>query len=224
MKRIKVVGAGGIGGVLLPTLARYLNYSSDKDEVVLTVIDGDTYEPRNRDRQSFHRIGNKAEVTVEMLKQTFPDVSIRACGEFVTPNSVEYLLAEGDTILLCVDNHKTRKLVSDFCRDLDSVVLISGGNEYTDGNIQVYVRKDGVDITLPLANKFHPEIQKPRDKSPHEIGCGEEALVDPQLLITNFLIAALMLNALWASSQGNLTYDEVYACIVGNNCRAVVRR
>ena len=224
MKKIKVVGAGGIGGVLLPTLSRYLAYSPDKEDIVLTVIDGDTYEPRNRERQSFHRIGNKAEVTVERLKQDFPDISIRACGEFVTQDSAEYLLEGGDTILLCVDNHKTRKLVSDFCRDMDSVVLISGGNEYTDGNIQVYVRKDGVDMTLPLANRFHPEVQMPRDRSPHEIGCGEEALVEPQLLITNFMIAALMLNAFWASSQGILAYCEVYACIKGNNCRAVVRR
>lgn len=224
MKKIKVVGAGGIGGVLLPTLTQHLAYSKDRDDIVLTVIDGDTYEPRNRERQSFHRIGNKAEVTVERLKQDFPDISIYAFGEFVTPDSAEYLLEDGDTILLCVDNHTTRKLVSDFCRDMDSVVLISGGNEYTDGNIQVYVRKDGVDMTLPLANRFHPEIQRPTDKSPHEVGCGEEALVEPQLLITNFMIAALMLNAFWASSQGILTYGEVYACIKGNNCRAVVRR
>ncbi len=224
MKKIKVVGAGGIGSWLLQPLALYLNYSGGDEDVVLTVIDGDRYEPRNRDRQLFDRIGNKAEVAAERLKKEFPEISIRAYGEFVAPDSIEYLLEDGDTILLCVDNHKTRKLVSDFCRDLDSVVLISGGNEYTDGNIQVYVRKDRVDMTLPLANRFHPEIQRPKDRSPHEVGCGEQVAAEPQIIPTNFTIAALMLNAFWASSQGYLTYDEVYACIVGNNCRAVVRR
>jgi len=229
--KIKVIGAGGIGTALLPPLVRFLNYqlkSEDEaystEKVVLTIIDGDCYEMKNKVRQSFHRFGNKAEVAAEKLREDFPDIDIKSRNEFITSSSVEYLIQENDIVFMCVDNHKTRKNVSDFCGDLDNVVLISGGNEYSDGNIMVYIRKDGEDVSLPLTNKYHPEILDPQDKSPDEISCGEAVESEPQLVFMNLMIAALMLNAFYAQLKGKLNYDEVYTDIITNNTKAVLRK
>jgi len=220
--KIKVVGAGGIGTALLLPLSRYLNFN--EETVTVTIIDGDSYEDKNQERQNFHRLGNKAEVASEKLKEEFPRVAFKFRPEYLTTTSVEYLLEDNDIIFLCVDNHATRKLVSDYCEQLDEVSLISGGNDYTDGNIQVYLKSAGKNLTSPIANSFHPEIVKPRDRNPADLGCGELIASEPQLIFTNFMIAALMLNAFYAYLQGEVDYDEVYADILTNNCRAVVRR
>jgi molybdopterin/thiamine biosynthesis adenylyltransferase len=220
--KIKVIGAGGIGTALLFPLGRYLNFLEGKHTV--TVIDGDIYEEKNRERQTFDRLGRKAEVTAERLQADFPDVVFRAKAEYVTATSCEYLLEEGDIIFMGVDNHKTRKLVSDYCELMDNVVLISGGNDYTDGNIQVHIRQDGKCLTLPIANKFHMEITEPKDRSPDQIGCSEEVKSEPQLIFANLFIAVLMLNAFYAHLQKKLDYDEVYADVLTNSCRPVNRR
>jgi len=221
--KVKVIGIGGVGGILLPLLAKYLNYV--EKGAIITAIDGDVYKLENDTRQFFHRLGNKAEVAIEKIKELAPNLTCRAQPEYVTPQSIEYLIEDGDILFLSVDEHKTRLLVSDFCENyLDNVVLISGGNEYIDGNIQVYIRKQGNNITLPLANSYHPEIAaSANDKSQRELGCDEIVESEPQLIFTNNFIAAMMLNAFYGYLQGRLIYDEVYADIITNNCRSVVR-
>ena len=46
-------------------------------------------------------------------------------------------------MFLCVDNHKSRMIINNYCKQLNDVILFSGGNEFTDGNVQIYVRKEG---------------------------------------------------------------------------------
>ena len=223
MKKIKVIGAGGIGSILVPLLARFLD--TNKEGAQITIIDGDEYEIKNRSRQLFDQCGNKAEVTARRLAAEFKNVSFKAQAEYVTNKSILYLLDDEDIIFMCVDNHKTRKLVSDFCeQELEDVVLFSGGNEFTDGNIQVFARNNGENMGLPIANHFHEEIVNPRDKRPDELGCGELVISAPQLIFTNNFIAALMLNAFYSYFyQKGCKYNEVYADIITNNCRALTR-
>lgn len=218
---MKVIGIGGIGTCLLPVLLRFLNFNVSDTKLLL--IDGDRFEEKNRERQTFDRLGNKAEVTVERLREQYPRVYLHARGEYVTEDNVVQFIREGDTVFLCVDNHATRKLVSDHCEELNNVVLISGGNELTDGSVHVYVRKGGEDLTLPLANDFHPEIQYPKDANPGEAGCEEQAESTPQLLLTNNLVAAMMLSSFYAILQDKLAYDELYCDLITGNCRAVRR-
>jgi molybdopterin/thiamine biosynthesis adenylyltransferase len=215
-RKIKVVGAGGIGGYLIEPLARYLSYSEDNCEI--TVIDGDKFEERNKERQRFKECENKADHTAKMLKDDFPKIHFRAKGEYLTDDNVISSIREGDVIFLCVDNHATRKLVSDRCSELDNATLISGGNDFTDGNVIVYVRKDGKDATKsPTA--LYPKIAKPEDKNPGLLsdeerqGCQREAQTNPQLLFTNLAIASTMLNCYRRVEQKNVNFDQVYVDI-----------
>lgn len=221
---IKVVGIGGIGGCLLPVLCHFLAYSAQDKKITITLIDGDTFEPKNVDRQIFDATGNKAEIIGQKFHGLYGDrITIRREGAYVTDDNVVSLLREKDIIFLCVDNHRARKLVSDRCEELGDCTLISGGNELTDGNIQIFIRKDGEDVTLPLANDFHPEIRYPEDRNPGDVGCEELAQDEPQILIMNNAIAALMLNAFYAFLSEKLTYDEVYTDIITNTARKVCR-
>ena len=219
--KFKVVGIGGVGCSLLKTLPQFLAFRFSDAEV--TLIDRDEFEPQNRDRQSDAISGNKAEVMAGILREQWPELWFGAASVFLTQENIVSLVREEDIVFLCVDNHATRKLASDRCQELGDVLLISGGNEYTDGNIQVFQKKAGENITPPLDNKFHPEILVPSDRNPGEAGCERLARSEPQLLITNNAVATAMLNAFYGFLEGSLDYDEVYIDILTNNTRRVKR-
>jgi molybdopterin/thiamine biosynthesis adenylyltransferase len=234
--KVKVIGVGGIGGCLLPVLCRLLNYGSSMysfDEVDIGLIDGDQYEERNRDRQAFRDRGNKAEINLTSLEEDFPNLFFRAHPTYITEENIGMLIKDGDVVFLCVDNHKTRRLVSRYCEDeLQNVVLLSGGNDLTDGSLQVFIRKDGWNQTLPLDSQFHPEIADPQDEHPDEVeereGCLEEQVSAPQLLVANNMAAATMLNAFhgWLTGvfSGPFRYDEAFFDLGTNKVRAVSRQ
>jgi hypothetical protein len=214
--RIKVVGLGGIGCIVLQYLTVFLK-SLDRP-LRLVLIDGDRFEVANNRRMIFQTVGNKAEVkAAEIVAWLGPcEVSVVAVPQYVTVESIEKLIRPGDYVFLCVDNHPTRKLVSDHCARLSSVALFSGGNEGVDpprergtyGNVQVYLRRDGRDVTAPLT-RFHPEIANPKGKLPSEASCVELAASTPQILFTNLGVASAMLNAFFAHTCRRLAYQEV---------------
>lgn len=221
MMEIKVIGIGGIGCALLPFLARFLNYRGER--VRITLIDGDEFQRSNADRQAFGTLGNKAKVKAAELAREFEGLSFRAVPEYVTEANIAQHLQEGDTIFLAVDNHKTRKLVSDYCEKLTDMTLISGGNDFTHGNIQIHIRQQGQDRTAPIT-RFHPEIRNPQDRSPAEMSC--EELMErgaPQLLFTNLAIASAMLNAFYSSWEEIPRYGEVYLDILEGKNNPVKR-
>jgi molybdopterin/thiamine biosynthesis adenylyltransferase len=221
MLEIKAIGIGGIGCALLPFLCRYLQYSNEPAR--LTLIDGDRFERGNAARQSFSGLGNKAEVKARELAREFEALAFRSRPEYVTEDNVAGLIGAGEVVFLMVDNHASRSLVSRHAATLADLSLISGGNDYEDGNVQVYVRREGRDIT-PSLSRYHPEIAAPRDRHPAALSCEElMAAGAPQLLFANLMVASLMLNAFYALRQGRLSYSEVYLDIVQNLSRAVSR-
>jgi len=221
MLEIKAIGIGGIGCALLPFLCRYLNYAGERAR--LTLIDGDSFERANAPRQAFPRLGNKAEVKARELAQEFEALSLRAVPEYVTSANVNRLLAAGDIVFLMVDNHASRRLVDEHATGLADLTLISGGNDFEDGNIQVYLRRDARDLT-PRLSRYHPEIAHPQDRHPAELSCEElMAAGAPQLLFANLMVASLMLNAFYALSRDLPGYCEVYLDIRQNLSRPVSR-
>ncbi len=225
---IVIIGLGGIGSHLVRPLCRYLNELME--EVTVTLIDGDTYEPKNETRQEFRGFGNKAEVIATELTERFPEISFSGKAWFVTEENVYLAINEGDIVFSCVDNHATRKVISERCSGLKDVVLISGGNAYSDGNVQIFIRANGDCQTPPLTH-LHPEIEDPQDKNPGEMSCEELAQSgSPQLIFTNFLASAWMLTTFWkyiewknSGSKREFGYSEIYFDGVSGNARAVNR-
>jgi len=225
INQVKVIGIGGIGSHLVFPLCRYLDALSEKAYV--TLIDGDQFEPKNSDRQEFFDFGNKAEVTAERFKTSFPELPIEAKPWYVTEENLFLCIKTRDVVFLCVDNHATRKLVSDYCKTLSNVLIISGGNEHTDGNVQIYLRKSGKDVT-PSLTHLHPEIASPKDRNPAEMSCEELANNSaPQLIFTNFMVAACMLAAFWmVNSRGKkeVRYSEQYFDLETGCARSTMRK
>jgi molybdopterin/thiamine biosynthesis adenylyltransferase len=206
---IKIIGLGGVGSVLCERIARFLNYSRDI-EANLMLVDGDIYETKNYQRQEFTMMGNKAEIKAGDLEHQFPNIRLDYYPVYVNETEISNVIKNGDVVFLCVDNHKTRMIVSNYCKNLNDVTLISGGNEFTDGNVQIYVRKEGVDLTPDLC-AYHPEIAEPVDKLPEEMSCEELANSDPQLYFTNVWVATIMCAAFYnVVIKNEVQASEIY--------------
>ena len=220
MDALVIIGLGGIGGSLAEPLCRYLDHTDYVKQVKL--IDGDRYEARNSERQQAAAGQNKAEAWAKRLSGSFRSLAVSAVGSFITPDNIRLYLPDNSVIMLGVDNHATRKLLQEHCSKLRNVVLISGGNDYYDGNVQVFAKKNGRVLLQPITF-FHPEIESPADRRPDELGCGEELPASPQLLFTNFMAASLMLNELYLVLQDQFPHSEVYFDIRANAARPLTR-
>ena len=206
---IVIIGLGGVGSILCEKISRFLNFDKKVDPK-LTLVDGDSFEQKNLERQDFTTFENKAESKWKELSRKFKRIRIRALNKYVDNDTVSELIKEKNIIFLAVDNHKTRMIVSDHCKTLNDVILISGGNEYTDGNAQLYIRKEGKDLTPDLC-EYHPEIRTPEDKLPEEMSCEELANSEPQLYFTNLTVATIMCWLFYNAVVNNkYTKSEVY--------------
>jgi molybdopterin/thiamine biosynthesis adenylyltransferase len=222
--RIKLIGVGGIGTCLLTFLPRYLAHSRE-ERVELFLIDGDSFEARNLDRQAFTDQGNKAQVKAQELRQLFTSLTTVSVPQFVTHDNVAKLIMGDDVVLLCVDNHATRRLVSSRCKRLANIVLISGGNDLETGNVQVYIRRKGREQTNPI-DHYHPEIRYPKDTNPGEDPSCLERVADgePQLLIANMAAALGMASAFYQVLEGRQPAEETYFDIGTCTFKPVERR
>ncbi len=125
--------------------------------------------------------------------------------------------------MLAVDNHAARALLDRHVATLADATLISGGNDETDGNVQVVRRRNGWSVDGHLV-EIHPEIgEAALREASAEPGCQVMAAERPQLLVTNLMVASAMLNALWqVVEHGSVPYSEVYLDVTA--CAARPRR
>ena len=219
---ITIIGLGGIGSILVNTISRYLN-SNPSLRASIKLVDGDGYEFKNSSRQEFFSYGNKASVKKNELIDRFKNVQYFDYPMFLNENNIEQVITENSIVFVGVDNHKTRRLVSNYAKNLNNIIIISGGNELTDGNIQIFIRKGGVNVT-PSLTDYHPEIANPIDKSPDEMSCEELSKAEPQLYFTNFMVAGHMCSAFYnIIEKNNYKISEVYFDILSMNSNSKIR-
>ncbi|MHC4883957.1 MAG: HesA/MoeB/ThiF family protein [Planctomycetota bacterium] len=120
--RVLVIGAGGLGSAVLPSLAA-------AGIGTIAIMDGDTIEASNLNRQTLHtpeRIGmGKAESAVRTLTAFNPGITIEPMAErFTQENATSILKDEGWGLVFdCTDNFETRFLIADICRRQDQVLV-----------------------------------------------------------------------------------------------------
>lgn len=235
---VRLVGVGGIGGIV----ARYSSIflASLPCETKLILIDRDEFEPQNASRMFINRCGNKAEVVRAELLPALADsrLTMIAVEQMITSENIATLIPSGrnEVVLLCVDNHPTRKLISDYCEGragfpgVDNICLISGGNDGVGpdssgtirrgsyGNVQVYIRRGGTDVT-PSLTAFHKEIDQPATPSENDEHCTDMLESVPQLLFANLMAASSICNTFWLYLCEALHYSELGFDIVDASMR-----
>lgn len=220
--RVVFIGLGGIGSPLVENLAIFCAGLSSGIPIRMVLCDGDAFTPENTYRVNVPAFTNKAVAWAAELSERLcvPGLSVRPVPNYVTGANRSDIIRNGDCVLLCVDNHATRRLVSNRVGQLRDAVLISGGNDGvndrqsgTYGNVQVYVRAAGRDVHGAPLERFHPEIAHPTDKNPDELDClALAAGGEPQLGLANLACASLMAAALlrlMMPATSERMYDEV---------------
>lgn len=215
VKRIVVVGVGGIGSWLLDPLCCFL--AAERFEGQICVWDGDKYEPRNMLRQRCNGDTlniNKAVAQVSSLRISYPSLSLYGYEEFIVPGNIERAVKEDDLVFTCVDNHPARALIAVRSEELNNVCIISAGNELYDGNCHVTLRRNGKHMTAPLLDR-HPEIASSKVGDRADAGC-EELIKEgeKQLLFVNLSAATVALQCYFAlhihgSSNGRRRHSVV---------------
>lgn len=213
-RRFVIVGVGGTGGWLSMGLAASIEYSDHIDPKVLYLVDGDTFEPKNAERQHFMNLGNKAAVRAAEIQPMYPKTVIipddrwvvdaipddhEESTKLVTAGGKKGLLKENDVVFLCVDNFKCRADVVAAAAQYKNIdVFLVGNDEEYFGSVYHYQRVDGKDGTWnPL--EFKDELANPPDRNPGIMSCQERAAIDggTQFIWTNMAVAA------WVGSKVN---------------------
>lgn len=134
-----VVGAGGLGS----PAALYLASAGIGR---LTLVDGDTVDFTNLQRQILHtqeRVGQaKVESGRTALAAINPEVRVEAINERLSGERLAELVAEADVVLDCTDNFATRHAINRACV-AHRKPLVSGAAIRFDGQVSVYdLRRD----------------------------------------------------------------------------------
>lgn len=160
----------------------------------LTLVDGDTLEQKNLDRQLFSEqdLGrNKAEALGLQLR-------CKSCPQWY--DWTDHRHTQGDWLMCCVDNNPARNDVLRSC-DANDCAAIFAANETTSSEAYVYLPSWRGTQNDPRI--YYPEIETDESNNVRRaaIGCtGEFQLQNRQLVTANFMAAALAghLYVLWA--------------------------
>ena len=129
-----VIGAGGLGS----PAAFYL---ASAGVARITLVDGDTVDLTNLQRQIAHqlsRIGQpKAESARQSIQAINPDVEVVARVERADAALLDTLVAEADVVVDCSDNFSTRQAVNAACV-AHRRPLVSGAAVGFDAQLSVY--------------------------------------------------------------------------------------
>ena len=210
--RVALVGCGGIGWHLAEPVARTLNASSQTEDHKLFLVDGDSIEAGNMERQYFQgAVGKgKASVLAERLGSMFPDIEIVPVGAFVNPETLRFhrdmWFNSGIMILAGVDNNASRAFLEDEAAKVKSVVLVLGGNDETSGQASMYVRRNGRELS-PRITTWTPELRQTDGKMPGMGTCQRSGSVQSA---TANRAAALCMELLWghARSSAKMRFNE----------------
>jgi molybdopterin/thiamine biosynthesis adenylyltransferase len=111
-----VLGCGGLGGYTIEMLAR-------AGIGTLIVIDKDTYDETNLNRQLLSSMNNlgqsKAKVAEERVHQINDEIHVIAMEVSIDEHNGAAILQGCDLVVDALDSIPTRKLIAAICRDLD---------------------------------------------------------------------------------------------------------
>ena len=137
--RVLVVGAGGLGSPILLYLAA-------AGVGRLTVVDDDTVDSTNLQRQVVHGVADvgrpKVESAVEALAGLAPDATVVPVMERLTAANILDLVADHDVVVDGADNFPTRYLVGDACTRL-GVPHVWGSVFQHDAQVSVWWAGEG---------------------------------------------------------------------------------
>lgn len=176
--KVLIIGAGGGGSWLLPSMAMLIGKKN------VLVMDGDTLERKNLNRQLF-------------TEDDLGENKAKALGRKYGCEAIEGWYSFGclrhqrdDWLISCADNHACRHAILRSCDEYGCKALIAA-NEKTSAEAYFY-RKDWAESPLD-PRIYYPDIVTDKSDDPtRPEGCtGEAQVATPQLVSANFMAVGL---------------------------------
>lgn len=181
---ILIVGVGGLGCAAAPYLA-----SAGVGKI--TLLDNDTVELTNLQRQIMHTLDTVGKSKVASGKQFIqainPTIEIIPIVDRATDDVLSKLIPQMDAVLDCTDNFSTRHLINANCVK-HQVPLIAGSALRFDGQISVFDRRH---TSSPCYACIFPQ-----DEPFTEVSCASMGIFSPLVGIIGSLQAAQALQIL----------------------------
>lgn len=210
-----LIGAGGTGSLLYEPLVRFLSsWHRNRDATfVLGVIDGDDVEPHNLDRQMFGGNVVGGPKAHGLTERPIPNIvgEIHALAEYLGKDNIADRIHDGDIVLIAADNYPVRSHIEKHVSTLQNATVINGGNETHDGSIQIWIRRDGKNVTPPISF-LHDEIHAPgEDRAEMTCAAISQMIGGEQHIVANMMSATMMLNALrLVLDETEITWHEAH--------------
>lgn len=209
-----VIGAGGSGGQLIPSLARLLAYHPNASSSVL-IADGDSFEEHNQERQlcGIRQLGrNKADVLAEYCRD-LGLTEVSSVADFLNRPAIRRITdhAACPLVVTTVDNDATRAAVIEVLENRSSSWLhvTTGNADNSDGQSRISTSTHwhgvigGEPVGISPALLF-PNIATPTDAIPAHGSCALAAPSAPQLISANALSAVMALLVIQNLLDGQL--------------------
>ena len=198
-KKILLVGCGGVGGACAVSLVR----SGIEN---LTIVDYDTVEESNLNRQAVARRSNIGKKKVDVLKEMLLDMNnnarITTMDVFLDENNMDEIVTDYDYVIDACDSVKTKEALIKRCTSNDIKIISSmgTGNRLDPSKLEIVdIRKTSGD---PLAKIIRKYIKDERINKKVMVLCSKEvpirkgtvvgssSFVPPSagLLITSYVI------------------------------------
>ncbi|QWD90658.1 HesA/MoeB/ThiF family protein [Polynucleobacter sp. MWH-Braz-FAM2G] len=181
---VLVIGAGGLGSAAAPYLAAAgIGH--------ITLIDHDTVELTNLQRQIMHTEGSIGESKVasgkDFLQRLNSDIQIETIQSKANATLLDDLLPSVDIVLDCTDNFSTRHLINAACVR-HRVPLVSGSALKFDGQLSVFDPRNS-------SSPCYACIFSPEEKF-EEVSCASMGIYSPLVGIIGAMQAAQALQVL----------------------------
>lgn len=184
-----IIGAGGLGS----PAALYL---ASAGVGTITLVDHDTVDLTNLQRQIVHSTARIGQAKVSSAKQTLeainPEINIVALQEKASDERLHELVQSASIVLDCCDNFSTRHAVNQACVTA-GVPLISGAAIRFDGQISVF---DTRDAASPCYACLFPP-----DQAFEEVMCSTMGVFAPLVGIIGSMQAAEALKVIMGIGQ-----------------------
>lgn len=216
--RVVVVGAGGTGSAVLPSLARLHHAMIELGHpggIDCTVFDDDVVSPTNVGRQGFYPsdVGNyKASLIVNRLNMLM-GTNWRAVTQCLTGRTAMFNV---DLVIGCVDMRAARKAILDAIEGTNTYYLDCGND--TDrgqvilGQMMPKATRKKYPHRLPHVGDLFPDLIDPsKDAADETPSCSMADALRKQSLVINSAIAVQAFNLLWTLYRtGSLSYSGVF--------------
>ena len=163
---VAIIGLGGLGA----PASLYLAAAGIGQ---LTLVDHDTVELSNLQRQVVHRDDALSTLKVESAERTLnalnPGTRIRTISRKLDDEALEALAREADVVLDATDNYTVRYAINAACFRTGTP-LVSGAAIRFEGQISVF---DPRDEASPCYRCFYPEA------SEENLNCAENGVIAP---------------------------------------------